>query len=521
MKTIKYLSLLFCAILLAQCGSKDYMIPRATRYTVTTEPATKISTTSATLSFTIGYDSGEGYKRSGFFLNSDLSEAKTIYTDVEFSHASQDNVVATDLSPKTKYYYQAFIEDRLGNQIKGETLSFTTARELITVTTLAAKNIGSTTANIYLCATPSQEPAEFLEAGFRVDDKANMSNPVSGVAGGTWPNYDIEVIELTPNTTYYYQGYVKEKDGERIYGNILSFTTLPETVSLWGKVPDSKQPNDNHGYAVGYSTQNTIYVMQNDRFQKYTIDQHKWEDMKMFGVYPVACAPYHGSGIFITKQSPDAKSMQLWQLRDQTQPVLLTDLPFVVTSTVQSLFVCGKNIYIIDQNLTIWEYDYGQSVLHRLSKYPGQGTEGLSGFASYASYSDKIIYGLGWTQNDWCNDLWEYDTRTYKWKALKDFPGSMNSLPFDKWLSFTLGDNDPKGYFITHATSINSNKQNSWTYDVAKNDWAAINDNANFPSYDVQGLFFGQGAYVLSGGTIWKFNPPLKNYGRAPKFRGQ
>ncbi|MEG2099428.1 MAG: hypothetical protein RRY42_05910, partial [Mucinivorans sp.] len=81
MKTIKYLSLLFCAILLAQCGSKDYMIPQATRYTVTTEPATKISTTSATLSFTIGYDSGEGYKRSGFFLNSDLSEAKTIYTD--------------------------------------------------------------------------------------------------------------------------------------------------------------------------------------------------------------------------------------------------------------------------------------------------------------------------------------------------------------------------------------------------------------------------------------------------------
>ncbi|MEG1038258.1 MAG: fibronectin type III domain-containing protein, partial [Mucinivorans sp.] len=148
MKTIKYLSLLFCAILLAQCDSQGHKIPRATTYTVTTEPATKISATSATLSFTIRYNSGdEGYERSGFFLNSDLSEAKTIYTDGRYLYS----VVVTDLSPKTKYYYQAFIEDRLGNQIKGETLSFTTARELITVTTLAAKNIGSTTANIYLC----------------------------------------------------------------------------------------------------------------------------------------------------------------------------------------------------------------------------------------------------------------------------------------------------------------------------------------------------------------------------------
>ncbi len=190
---------------------------------VTTQSATLIKSCSATLNGTVTSSNLAAIQSQGICYGTTSNPSAGIDASVSL------NSEIGGLLPNTLYYARAYATTcaltTYGNQV-----SFTTANNLLTVTTLAATNITNCSAT--LNATASTNPEVILDSnGFVYSTTSNPSIENGGI------NIACDVSNFTTNLsclasgTYYVKAYANNCFG-RIYGNEISFTILPNTISV-------------------------------------------------------------------------------------------------------------------------------------------------------------------------------------------------------------------------------------------------------------------------------------------------
>lgn len=386
---------------------------------------------------------------------------------------------------------------------------------LPTVQTKPAEDIQSNSATIKFETQNSS-----YKGGFYYGDNSDLSNAqVIRSSGGTIQTAKIE--NLTPLSTYYYQGFIEDRLGNRIQGEIMSFTTEKKLKELWSSISNSKFPGMNYGYHSGFSSDNYFYlwvgkyedilgeysiVIRSEwkqQFWRYNIKSNQWEriNTSIPGNSPIVYASIYANegekGYFLLGETSGSNELQFWMYDGQNNA--WTSLPHFPSSIQYNppIFIYKDFLYVMDRQREIWVYDPIKISWNEIigSQYPGEGIYDLSWF----HYENKLFIGLGRTNNtDWpYTDFWEAEMETsyIKWTQKKDFPGITNEY---------LGNGfefNAIGYLIDGS----SQKENSWTYDIKKNTWNFIKEHANkrgqyaFKANDT--------IYLYDKESIWKFNP--------------
>ena len=186
--------------------------------TVTTNPATAVSQTSATISGTITNPDNVTITERGFVLT-------TVSTGnwSEFTVAGTGNTFSSDLTnltPATDYTFKAFITFN-GTTVYGDELSFTTLPEEIepceTPTSLTATNVENNTATITWDANPN---VSSWNIRYRKADEGSWNTVAATTNSYTFSN-------LTPSTTYNVQVQaVCDNGNQSEWSATCTFTTV-------------------------------------------------------------------------------------------------------------------------------------------------------------------------------------------------------------------------------------------------------------------------------------------------------
>ena len=128
----------------------------------------------------------------------------------------------TNLQPGTKYYVRAYARNSAGTEYGKEDVYFNTSSVPPTVTTQAASNITSSSANITGTIT-STGGATITEAGFiyQAEGDYNAHSVHVQVSSGS---FSYQLTDLSPGTKYYFKAYATNREGTG-EGSILTFTT--------------------------------------------------------------------------------------------------------------------------------------------------------------------------------------------------------------------------------------------------------------------------------------------------------
>jgi len=217
--------------------------------TVTTQSASSIGATSATLNGNITATGGANATVRGFAWGTDalLSGGDTATTteNGSFGTGAFTNTSLT-LACNTTYYARAYATNSAGTSYGAVSASFTTSACAQTVVTNAASGITSTGATLNGAIT-NTGGADATQSGFAYSTSANLTTGVStstlGAQSGT-ASFNSSLATLTANTTYYFRAYATNSAGTS-YGSIQSFTTAsPSRFTLL-------KPSNNLGL-VGY-----------------------------------------------------------------------------------------------------------------------------------------------------------------------------------------------------------------------------------------------------------------------------
>ena len=191
--------------------------------TVTTYYASNITQNSATGGGNVTSDGGATVTERGVCWSTSQNPT------VSDSHASSGTgtgsfaVQMTGLSANTTYYVRAYAVNSAGTSY-GNEVSFTTAPNLPSVTTLAVNNITQTTATGGGNVT-SDGGASVTERGVcwstNHNPTLNDSHANSGTGTGS---FTVSMTGLSPHTTYYVRAYATNSAGTS-YGTEVSFIT--------------------------------------------------------------------------------------------------------------------------------------------------------------------------------------------------------------------------------------------------------------------------------------------------------
>jgi len=225
--------------------------------TVTTDPASMVLGTSATLNGTVTANqldttswfrfstTDPGTCNDSFGTREPLMGGTSIgngTTAVAYSN------IVTGLLPTTTYYFCAIAENSVGKAY-GSVLSFTTTDSPPTVTTEAATNaatIAATlngTANANLLATTAWFRFDTTDPGTCDDTFGTRAPAMNGTAigsGGTVVAYSEPLTGLLPATTYYFCA-VAENSAGKAFGDVLSFTTEADPPTVVTSPPTNVQ----------------------------------------------------------------------------------------------------------------------------------------------------------------------------------------------------------------------------------------------------------------------------------------
>ncbi len=144
-----------------------------------------------------------------------------------------------DLQPNTVYYARAYAKNWLEMVGYGHTVSFNTGnRPTVTTHEVLPANIGRTTATVtgsVVFPDPIQ-PVEFGR-GFVLGESpngltVNSENEVVQYNGTELLNYSYTFTDLLPETPYYVRAYSYAEGNEVVYGEVVSFTTLPNSSTF-------------------------------------------------------------------------------------------------------------------------------------------------------------------------------------------------------------------------------------------------------------------------------------------------
>lgn len=194
---------------------------------ITTNSASSISPSGATLSGSITATGGANATQSGFAYstNSALSTGVSTSTLGSQSGTATFTQSLSGLSPSTTYYYRAYAANSGGTGY-GSILNFTTAAGLPTVATNAAYLINGYGATLSGTIT-AIGAGNATQSGFAYSTDPTLTSGVStstlGAQSGT-ATFTQMIAGLTPAITYYYRAYATNSGGTG-YGSIASFTT--------------------------------------------------------------------------------------------------------------------------------------------------------------------------------------------------------------------------------------------------------------------------------------------------------
>lgn len=193
--------------------------------TVTTDSATAITDTTATLEGTVSSTGGATVTERGFEYG--LTQTGTWTVDESGSYGTGSYALGiSSLSGGTTYWYRAYAENVQGTGY-GIWRSFTTLEEP-TVQTVEQSNVGMTTARLNAHVTEDGGEAVTIRFGWGLTSEATIEAYDNyGTVSGTWSkgqNVYLDVDSLSQDTLYYFRAEAINSIGNHL-GAELSFTT--------------------------------------------------------------------------------------------------------------------------------------------------------------------------------------------------------------------------------------------------------------------------------------------------------
>ncbi len=209
--------------------------------TLQTEPATNIKETSASLNGKMEVEGNVKLKEYGFYYGTnstpEVKKSVKTFTSATAVTSSEVSCDLSNLSETTTYYYQLYAIDEKNNMVKGSVVSFSTGTGgSFALVTETASEITETSAKFNGKITVEGQ-VKLKEYGFYYGTSQNPTSRKSvrtftspTTVASTPVNWNC--TGLSNGTTYYYQVYAIDEDGNEVKGNIISFDTLEEAGSF-------------------------------------------------------------------------------------------------------------------------------------------------------------------------------------------------------------------------------------------------------------------------------------------------
>lgn len=162
---------------------------------------------------------GFQYSKSAGIMPSNSTTVEVTDTDANYNFS----VEITRLEPSTTYYFRSFVHQN-GADTYGETMSFTTLDFVISLESLDASDIKSSSATLKAKLDLTDVSYSNLEYGFYWGTSETSQD--KKLDGGRIINneYSALLTDLEPNTQYWFKAYAK-LDGQTSFGVVKTFTT--------------------------------------------------------------------------------------------------------------------------------------------------------------------------------------------------------------------------------------------------------------------------------------------------------
>jgi len=198
---------------------------------VTTNAATNISFNSVTFGGIITSGNIPPILRRGVVWDTKSMPDISLSTKIEIGSGSGTfNANITNLNANTRYFYRAYATNSCGTYY-GNEISFTTNSCSVTIATNSATNItfNSATAGAIITNANVEITARGVVWDTKTAPNANLLNTKStnGIGIGTFTS---NLLNLLPNTRYFYRAYANTNKCGTLYGPEKSFTTLSNTL---------------------------------------------------------------------------------------------------------------------------------------------------------------------------------------------------------------------------------------------------------------------------------------------------
>lgn len=197
---------------------------------ITTKPITSITSNSALTGAIIKNEGSSRITQKGICYGTSPNPIITNFTIVNFTTASDFNVNISGLKSNTTYYVRAFATNGSGTAY-GNEVSFKTLGSLPTLTTLnvtfVTSNSSKTGGNII-----EDGGSSIISRGICYSTSLNptISNNIVQSGSGIG-NFNVDLLNLLPNTTYFVRSYATNNIGTG-YGNEISFKTVAGLPTL-------------------------------------------------------------------------------------------------------------------------------------------------------------------------------------------------------------------------------------------------------------------------------------------------
>jgi hypothetical protein len=225
-------------ILMLSVSAADAVAP-----TVSLQPATGVSTNSATVGMTVTSTGNAPITRYGICYSSknmmpEIGKSDVLMTDKPGPVAPNIPVsfVLTNLEPNTTYYVRSFATNSSGKTGHSpDPVQIVQTGSTPSVSIVGTPNVGITTATVNFAVANAGNPVA-IEYGicYSLTNEITITNstvvPVAPPSVGV--NTPVNLTNLQPNTTYYYRSYAKLPSGEVIYSPATeSFKTQIDTLA--------------------------------------------------------------------------------------------------------------------------------------------------------------------------------------------------------------------------------------------------------------------------------------------------
>ena len=195
--------------------------------TVTTDPATEVEETTATLNGTLDNDGGEacdcGFEWGETIAYGNTTPAQSRTTGQIFAQT------VTGLDPDKTYHFRAFATNVAGTSY-GSDMTFKTLTPLLIVTTNPATELGAISAT--LNGTLDNDGGEACDCGFEWGLDIGYGHFTSTEKKRTSETFSEVIGELQPGTTYHFRAFASSSQGTG-YGADRTFRTEAELVQSY------------------------------------------------------------------------------------------------------------------------------------------------------------------------------------------------------------------------------------------------------------------------------------------------